>query len=182
MSGRRWLAVTLLLAVTAVMVSGCGQDEGADDPSSTPSSSQTPPGPPTPSTSWQPQAPAQPVDTAAVKREYDATLEAAVASVDQAVTWPSEAELSTERFAGLCVVKLERVGTGTFSPDVDALQQALATAVSGEGFDDLALENDPGGALMFVAHDSRDALFEFRSKGETTVAVRVATADSECAG
>jgi hypothetical protein len=78
------------------------------------------------------------------------------------------------------VVTLERVGQGAFSPDVDALKQALAAAVAGHDFPDLATQNDPGGALTFVAHDSSDALFEFRSKGETTVAVRVATAESEC--
>ncbi|WP_426247333.1 hypothetical protein [Nocardioides sp. LHG3406-4] len=181
----RWRAVAVPVVAAAVMVSGCGNGDGevsagSDDPSPAPTSSPTPPGPPPPTASWQPQPPGRPVETGWVRREYAATLDAAVASAGDALSWPGQAQVSAERFSGVCVVKLQRVGSGAFSPDVPALQQALATAVSAQGFADLAVMNDPGGALTFVAQDSRDALFEFRSKSETTVAVRVVTTDSEC--
>jgi hypothetical protein len=130
-------------------------------------------------TTWQPKVPAQPVDPGSVERDYADVLDASVAASGDALTWGA-AQVSTGEFDEVCAVTLQRVGQGAFSPDVPALKQALAEAVGGFDFPDLASQNDPGGALTFVAHDSFDALFEFRSKGETTVAVRVATAESEC--
>jgi hypothetical protein len=164
-----------LLVTAALLLTGC---TGDGDPVSTESPSPTPPGQQAPST-WQPTPPAFPVDEGDVTETYAAALAAAADAVPDGLAW-SDARATTELFAGVCVVKVERVGTGTLSSDVDALESALAAAVAGQGFDDLTSANDPGGALLFVAHDEDDALFEFRSKGTTTVAVRVATSESEC--
>ena len=163
------------IAGLLLAVSGCGDDTDPVDPA--PGESSPPPG--QTATTWQPQAPSQPVDPGAVERDYTDVLDAAVAASGDELAWGA-AQVSTEDFNGVCAVTLERVGQGAFSPDADALKQALATAIGGFDFPDLDFQNDPGGALTFVAHDSHDALFEFRSKGQTTVAVRVATAESEC--
>lgn len=162
-----------LLITAALLFTGCTED---GEPVST--ESPTPPGQQPPST-WRPTIPSTAVDVRAVTETYAATLDAAVAAAPEGLTW-SDAQSSTELFGDVCVVKVARVGTGTFSPDIDALEQSLSAAVSDQGFDDLAIANDPGGAVMFVAHDASDALFEFRSKAGTTVSVRVATVDPEC--
>jgi hypothetical protein len=173
--------------MAAVTVAGCG-DSGSDagdtgDTDSTASESASPPGPPTPRTTWQPEQPERRVEAGRVEAEYAPVLDdviAGLADVGQSEGWSHRARLSTERFSGICAVTVERDATGGPPPDVDALQRSLATAVAAHGFPDLTLENDPGGALTFVAHDGNDALFEYRSKSETTLAVRVATLDSDC--
>lgn len=151
-------------------------DPGPDSTSQTPPA--TPGDPVSPST-WQPPAPSEPVDPATVQSDYAGVLDAAIDATPADLTW-SGTTVSTEVFDGLCVVKTERVGSGVLVPEVETLRDALAAAMAEHGFRDLALANDAGGALMFVAHDSSDALFEFRSKGQTTVAIRVATVAADC--
>lgn len=169
---------TLSIVGVLLAVAGCGQDAG--DAAGEPIESDAAPTTPgEPATAWQPRTPRQAVDSRAVERDYTDVLDAVVAASGDELSW-SAARVTTEEFGGVCAVKLERVATGALAPDVDGLQRSLAAAVEDRGFPDLAVANDPGGALVLVAHDAHDALLELRSKGGTTAAVRVATIGAEC--
>lgn len=176
----------VVAAVALLALAGCGSDDGSDDgsqgadpadPSSTSSAAVVPPGDQDPG-SWAPTVPDQPVDPDVVT-DYEPVLDAMVAAAGDSFTF-GDAELSTETFDDLCVLALVRSGTGSTPTDVAALQADLSEAVSGLGFGALVPQDDPGGAVTLVATDDADALLEFRSKGETTVAVRVATTDTQC--
>lgn len=174
---------TLALLTVLGLAVGCSQ--GADPVESGPgSTSQAPPptsGDPTSSPGWQPSTPGNPVDPASVQSDYAAAVEAAIGATASGLTW-TKATVSTEQFEKQCVVKVERVGSGVFPRDVVGLGDAVASALTDHGFPDVALQNDPDGALKFVAHDAADALFELRIKDQTTVTIRVATAATDCAG
>lgn len=171
-----------LLPVALLALAGCGSDDGSSDadptdPSSTSGQAVEVPGDRDPS-AWQPTVPDQPVDPDVVTA-YEPVIDAMVTAAGDAFTF-GEPERSTETFGDLCVLALTRSGTGSTPTDVAALQADLSEAVSGLGFADLAPQDDPGGAVTFTATDEADTLLEFRSKGRTTVAVRVATTDTQC--
>ncbi len=169
----RLVGGTGLLILTVLTMAACHTSTpGAGTPStgSTPQGS-TRPGP----------APTEPVTPNAVAQKYRATLAAAVQAAGSAFRWqepPTQAVITM--FAGTCVVALEQSGTGVLPGDLSALQHALDEALHPHGFGRAYSVNDPGGAWTLVAVDSAGAQFEFRSKGATTVAVRVPAASSQC--
>lgn len=167
-----------LLVVTALAASACS---AGGEPEAPETSSSRTPGDPT--TSWHPAAPAEPVDPAGVASTYDVVLEAVVAALPPHPQW-SGSTTRTEELEGTCAVTLERTAPGPVPPPGDDTLDlsALAQALDSHGFADLAMADDPGGALRYLAHDSDDALFELRSKDTTTVAVRVPTTADSCAG
>ncbi|WP_210650932.1 hypothetical protein [Nocardioides sp. SYSU D00065] len=189
------LARALPVLAAALVCTSCAApgDGPASPPSPESPASPTSPASPRPSTStpgeqatptWQPSRPSDPVDLRQARRTYAPVLDAAVAALDEAtgaaLRW-SGAEVSLERFAGVCVAKVERSGTGSVALRPADVLDAVRPAIAPHGFDDLAVADDPGGALLLVAHDA-EALLELRSRGVTTVAVRVRTTDEECGG
>ena len=168
-----------LLIVTALAASACS--DGGEPAAPATSSSRTP-GDPT--TSWDPAAPAEPVDPAEVGSTYDVVLDAVTSAVDgqsPGLSW-SGSTTRTEEFEGTCAVALERSAPGSLPHRGDDTLDlsALTAAVAEHGFSDLAMADDPGGALRYLAHGADGALFELRSKDTTTVAVRVPTTADSC--
>ena len=165
-----------LLIVTALAASACG--DGGEPAAPATSSSRTP-GDPT--TSWDPAAPAEPVDPAEVGSTYDVVLDAVVATLPPDLEWSGSTN-RTEELEGTCAVTQERTAPGQVPPPGDDSLDlsALTEALDPHGFADLAMADDPGGALRYLAHDADDALFELRSKDTTTVAVRVPTTADSC--
>lgn len=187
MKRRPGLLVALVIA--SAITGACGSGTEGDPPPSspsTPASSLVAPGSQSPGADWRPSIPDRPVDDIAIEQQYAQVLAdagTAIFSVEEPNGGSvGRRTVSTEQYDDVCVVKVEQPVTVSSISDPDPLKQALSAAVAPHGFADLDFANDPGGAIRFIAHDSRGALFEFRSKADTTVAVRVATADSACSG
>jgi hypothetical protein len=168
----------LSLVAVALVATACGDD--SPDPSESPASSS--PATQTPgdaATTWSPTVPDRPADEAEVQSTYDAALDAATASV--VLPW-SDDEVRTGAVEGTCAVTVERGGDGTITPLTADELADLAEAVAAHGFDDLAMADDPGGAVRYLAHDDAGALLELRSKDVTTMAVHVPTTPGSCTG
>lgn len=177
--------------ITILATSGCtGDGDGDQVPGGGgPATSAAPPEQSLLDT-WRPDEPQQPVAPRSVTRDYTevldataraSTLAAASADPDQQVTL-GRATVSTDLFNGRCVIELERSAPAPVVLVNAEVQRGLQDAVVPAGFSDVLVAADPAEALVFAAEDSDGALFEFRSSGQLTVSIRVATTRSTCNG